>query len=120
MNSKYFVAAWCCVLVCLCGCSSSVEQASTKGQWYKGNLHTHSLWSDGDEFPERIVQWYRDHDYQFLGISDHNVLHQGEKWVKYSDVYLKGAGPATDAYLKEFKDLAKVRGEREKGTQQIR
>ena len=29
-------------------------------RWWKGNLHTHSLWSDGDDFPEMIVDWYRD------------------------------------------------------------
>lgn len=49
--------------------------------WYKGNLHTHSLWSDGDDYPEMIAAWYRDRDYQFLVFSDHNVLLQGERWV---------------------------------------
>ena len=29
------------------------EQESAK-RWFKGNLHTHSYWSDGDEFPEVI------------------------------------------------------------------
>lgn len=27
-------------------------------RWWKGNLHTHSLWSDGDQFPEVVVDWY--------------------------------------------------------------
>lgn len=52
-----------------------------KLNWYRGNLHTHSLWSDGDDYPEMIALWYRDHGYQFLGFSDHNVLHKGEKWA---------------------------------------
>src|SRR5687768_2391459 len=43
-------------------------------QWWKGNLHTHSLWSDGDDYPEMIVDWYKQHGYQFLALSDHNVL----------------------------------------------
>ena len=34
--------------------------------YWKGNLHTHSLWSDGDDFPEMIVDWYKRHGYQFL------------------------------------------------------
>src|SRR5215210_2406323 len=46
-------------------------------RWWKGNLHTHSLWSDGDDFPEMVVDWYKTHGYDFLAISDHNVLHQG-------------------------------------------
>lgn len=50
--------------------------------WYKGNLHTHSYWSDGDEFPELIMDWYKNHDYRFIGLSDHNTLAAGEKWKK--------------------------------------
>lgn len=52
-----------------------------KLRWYRGNLHTHSLWSDGDDYPEMIALWYRDHGYNFLGFTDHNTLHTGEKWV---------------------------------------
>src|SRR5205814_702981 len=30
-------------------------------RWWKGNLHTHSFWSDGDDFPEMIADWYKRH-----------------------------------------------------------
>jgi hypothetical protein len=50
--------------------------------WYKGNLHTHTLWSDGDDYPEMVVNWYKSHGYQFLALSDHNILLAGEKWVE--------------------------------------
>jgi hypothetical protein len=50
-------------------------------RFWKGNLHTHSLWSDGDDFPEMIADWYRSHDYNFLMLSDHNILSEGERWV---------------------------------------
>ena len=43
-------------------------------RWYKGNLHTHTNLSDGDASPEVAVRWYRDHDYDFLVLSDHNHL----------------------------------------------
>jgi len=49
--------------------------------WYKGNLHTHSYWSDGDEFPEVIMDWYKSHEYGFIALSDHNILAEGDKWV---------------------------------------
>src|SRR6185436_3019375 len=49
--------------------------------WFKGNLHTHSFWSDGDDFPEMITEWYKTNGYHFLGISDHNILQEGTKWV---------------------------------------
>jgi hypothetical protein len=51
------------------------------GPWWKGNLHTHSLWSDGDDYPEMIVDWYKERGYDFLALSDHNVLLEGERWI---------------------------------------
>jgi hypothetical protein len=50
-------------------------------RWLKGNLHTHSLWSDGDDFPEMIALWYKQNGYQFLALSDHNILQKGERWI---------------------------------------
>jgi len=57
------------------------EPVPTK-RWYKGNLHTHSLWSDGDDYPEMIMDWYKSNGYQFVALSDHNILQEGEKWVR--------------------------------------
>ncbi|MCB1236140.1 MAG: hypothetical protein KDM91_13805 [Verrucomicrobiae bacterium] len=49
--------------------------------WFRGNTHTHSLWSDGNDFPEMIVEWYRDEGYDFVALSDHNILATSEKWM---------------------------------------
>jgi hypothetical protein len=57
-----------------------VSAATTPNYW-KGNLHTHSLWSDGDDFPEMIADWYKRHGYHFLTLSDHNVLSEGQRWI---------------------------------------
>ncbi|PZX53359.1 CehA/McbA family metallohydrolase domain-containing protein [Algoriphagus chordae] len=57
-----------------------VESSESTKQWYKGNLHTHSYWSDGDDYPEMIMDWYKSHDYDFVVLSDHNTLAEGEKW----------------------------------------
>ena len=43
-------------------------------RWFKGNLHTHTLNSDGDSAPEEVVRWYREHGYDFLVLTDHNFL----------------------------------------------
>ncbi|UZD24708.1 histidinol-phosphatase [Algoriphagus halophytocola] len=71
-----------CVLSALifvsCKPGEKVEKPSK--QWYKGNLHTHSYWSDGDDYPEMIMDWYKSHEYDFVVLSDHNTLAQGEKW----------------------------------------
>ncbi len=40
----------------------------------KGNLHTHTTFSDGDHPPQDVYVWYRDHGYHFLAITDHNTL----------------------------------------------
>jgi hypothetical protein len=59
--------------------------AQSEPRWYKGNLHTHSLWSDGNDYPEMIVDWYARHGYEFLALSDHNVLGQGQKWLSVAE-----------------------------------
>lgn len=66
-------------------------------RFLKGNLHTHSLWSDGDDFPEMIADWYKGHGYDFLALTDHNVLAEGERWID-----LPG-GKATEAALKKYR-----------------
>ena len=43
-------------------------------RWYKGNLHTHTLNSDGDSTPHEVTTWYRKQGYNFLVLSDHNHL----------------------------------------------
>lgn len=42
--------------------------------WYKGNLHTHTLNSDGDSTPHEVTTWYREQGYHFLVLTDHNHL----------------------------------------------
>ena len=58
--------------------------SAAEARWWKGNLHTHSLWSDGDDFPESIADWYKQHGYHFLAMSDHNRMLEGEQWVTES------------------------------------
>lgn len=45
-----------------------------KGKWLKGNIHTHTTESDGDASPQHVAEWYKQHEYDFLVISDHNHL----------------------------------------------
>lgn len=60
---------------------SVIAQGDDGGQWYRGNTHTHSLWSDGNDFPEMITAWYADQGYDFMALSDHNILAEGERWM---------------------------------------
>lgn len=68
-----------------CKKDKAISKDKSTPKWYKGNLHTHSYWSDGDEFPEVILDWYKARDYQFIALSDHNILAQGEKWIEISE-----------------------------------
>jgi hypothetical protein len=78
-------------------------------RWFKGNLHTHSLWSDGDDYPEMIADWYKRNGYNFLAISDHNVLEEGTRWfelkapaVVAGELVQKGGGATLEKYLARF------------------
>jgi hypothetical protein len=50
------------------------QAPSSAGLWFKGNLHTHTLNSDGDSTPDDVVRWYREHGYNFVILTDHNYL----------------------------------------------
>jgi hypothetical protein len=87
-------------------------------QWYKGNLHTHSLWSDGDDFPEMIMAWYKEHGYNFVALSDHNTLQEGQRWKwlpkapqrrRAFNKYLEKYGPAWVDFEKKGDDSLRVR-----------
>jgi hypothetical protein len=60
--------------------SKDIPAPSPAPVYWKGNLHTHTLWSDGDDFPEMVTDWYKTHGYHFLALTEHNVLAEGEKW----------------------------------------
>ena len=90
--------------------------------WFKGNTHTHTLWSDGNDFPDMVVDWYKAQGYDFLALSDHNILSRGEKWMKSTAIKSrqKGDGPsALEKYRKRFgEDWVEVRGE--EGAEEVR
>jgi hypothetical protein len=86
-------------IACLLLLSATLAACHSHNHWYKGNTHTHSFWSDGNDFPEMIALWYRDHGYDFLVLSDHNILSQGEKWMKVSEVDRRSGGAAMGKYI---------------------
>ncbi|MCP4340544.1 MAG: CehA/McbA family metallohydrolase [Desulfobulbaceae bacterium] len=45
------------------------------GRFWRGNLHTHSTWSDGALSPETVAQVYIDAGYDFLMLSEHFINH---------------------------------------------
>lgn len=85
-------------------------------RWWKGNLHTHSFWSDGDDYPEMIAAWYKERGYHFLSFTEHNLLAQGHKWITVTS---KKAGGALKKYRAKFGDTW-VEDRLRLGTNQVR
>ncbi len=89
--------------------AQSSVRPPTAPQWFKGNLHTHSLWSDGDDYPEMIADWYKQQGYHFLALSDHNVLQEGQRWLELKppaviagELVQRGGGEVLQKYLTRF------------------
>jgi hypothetical protein len=41
---------------------------------YKGNLHTHTTQSDGNQAPSAVIDGYKAQGYDFLALTDHNLV----------------------------------------------
>lgn len=61
--------------------SAATKPASQRKRWFKGNLHMHSFWSDGHDFPEMITDWFVRNGYHFIAFTEHDCLQIGEKWL---------------------------------------
>ena len=61
------------------------------GSWYRGNTHTHSVASDGKMTVAELADWYEQHSYDFLCITDHNVVAELDQASGSSIVLIPGA-----------------------------
>jgi len=60
--------------------------AGESKRYFKGNTHAHSLWSDGNDFPEMVIDYYHRSGYDFAVVSDHDVMAEGYRWMSISDI----------------------------------
>ncbi len=79
--------------IMIAGCS-----AGESGQWYRGNTHTHSLWSDGDATPEEVGDWYHSNGYHFLVMTEHDRIARGERWITVGE-----RGRISNQYLEDLR-----------------
>ena len=98
-------------------------QAAGPLKWHRGNLHTHSHWSDGDDYLEMIALWYREYSYDFLVFTDHNTLADKERWVEIDKS--KGGRKAFDKLKAKFpeswvEERTSVNGVTKKQRQEVR
>lgn len=80
-------------------------------------MHTHTFWSDGDDFPESVTQWYKENGYDFLALTDHNVILEGERWRSFPENQ-----HALQHYIEEYgSDWVEVEPDTsEEGVQKVR
>ena len=85
----------------LAACATIDHYTGGRTRFYKGNTHTHTLWSDGTAAPELVADWYQRNGYQFLVLSDHNVMADGKRWFPIS---AEGEGRLTPARVRELQE----------------
>lgn len=62
------------IACCLAACDAQ-ENAPAEGasRWFKGNTHAHTvLCGHADSSPEAVTEWYHEHGFNFLVLSEHN------------------------------------------------
>lgn len=120
MNGWRFATTGLCAVVAVLALARfAAADDPAPAKWYKGNLHTHSLWSDGNDFPEMICDWYKSRGYHFLALSDHNILSAGEKWIEESKAQTRDAIGGLARYRERFGDKWVETREKD-GKQEIR
>lgn len=122
MHVRIFLAAGFAALVVAAAVQTSGAEAEPSDlRWWKGNLHTHTFWSDGDDFPDMVADRYRSRGYHFLALSDHNVLSRGERWVPAPSLRRKAGVDVLAKYRKRFGDRwVETRGNEQEGTLEVR
>ena len=63
--------------------------ASNRGK-FKGNLHLHTTWSDGNSEASEVVDRYRQKGYHFLCFSDHDIYTRTNEFDSENFVILPG------------------------------
>jgi hypothetical protein len=89
-------------VICFLSLLFVLDSGVYASRWWKGNLHTHTLWSDGRDFPEMVAAWYKDNGYNFLCLSDHNRLSVGGKAIKANGKKMPTG--TLEKYIKKYGD----------------
>lgn len=75
-----------------------------EGQWFKGNLHSHTTNSDGKLTPEQAVLTYKQHGYSFVCFSEHDYYTDLREQFNEKDFILL-PGLEASVYLVDSTDM---------------
>lgn len=76
---------------------------SETGNWYKGNLHSHTVNSDGHFTPAQAINAYRQHGYSFICFSEHDYYTDLRKEFDRGDFLILPGVEASALLLNEDK-----------------
>jgi len=62
------------------------EGSSEKGRWYRGDLHSHTVHSDGLNTVRELATYARERGLDFLAITDHNTCSHHAEIARLSDL----------------------------------
>ena len=112
---SFFARVFCFFVITQGACAEQIVQPLvSRAHWFRGQLHTHSYWSDGQAFPEQAIEAYKQRGYDFMCLSDHNQFAKSTNtWREVKPTKVTQA--SLDAYLKSF-GSAWVETKTEKGT----
>lgn len=91
--------------------SFPAQAADSEQVWLMGNLHCHSDRShDADSPVEEVIQWYLDHQYDFIAVADHDIAPEVSGIVESGDrrilvlpaVEISAAGHISGINLKDY------------------
>lgn len=69
--------------------------AALEPGWVRGDLHCHSVHSDGDSTPDALLEMARSLGFDFLGITDHNAPPSAEQRVAHGPLLIPGTEVTT-------------------------
>jgi hypothetical protein len=78
-------------------------------RYFKGNTHTHTTRSDGDSEPDVVARWYKERGYDFLVLTDHNVLTHPEPEGVADETFLLIPGEEVSARFSHNPPMEKAK-----------
>ena len=78
--------------------TSSYLSGDGQWRWLRGNHHGHSTVSDGKDEPAALVQVYERADYDYLALSEHDVLFDPTELQAQTSMCLVPAVEVTSSY----------------------
>ncbi|MDO4586560.1 MAG: hypothetical protein Q4C95_04595 [Planctomycetia bacterium] len=90
------------LIIMLLGFFFVLNNDSEAQNWYRGNLHMHSYWSDGVAFPEEAISLYRDEGYQFVCLSDHNLAQNNPE--RFNEIKNRPSQELIERFQKRYPD----------------